>query len=300
MRRLTYRPYIYMYALALVLCLALLVFYYTIRPTGEPAPVRQPITPTAQPSAISNPSSTPTPVALVIATAVPAPSDEAPILIEVASATPVANSSAITATLQPPAVSQPTPDSTAMYLTASPTQAASSGGAPTAISTTFPAMVAAAAFPLAQSAPGVWQGDPSGVTSYVLPEGAEEGEALGELSASGQATVKVQSGGEDCGLAIGSATDFILLRLRPDGGGGADVLVDHWQGDNFTTPPPSDLLHLSSSPADGWYLMQVSSADSSINYRIGDQSASLSSETQGTAQIYLYAGGSGCRYRPAS
>ncbi|PZS03772.1 MAG: hypothetical protein DLM69_02610, partial [Candidatus Chloroheliales bacterium] len=138
------------------------------------------------------------------------------------------------ATMSEAATGQELPANT---MVPTPPTAAIAVATPTSIPANPQALVQGAAIPLAESDPGTWQGGADGSATYQLPEGAAEGEALGQIATVG-ASLNLQIAsvyGEDCGAAMGNPQSFILVRLRPAGQGELNVLLDRWQGANYTT-----------------------------------------------------------------
>jgi hypothetical protein len=184
---------------------------------------------------------------------------------------------------------------------APPTNAPASGAVtPIAPSANPNKLVMGVAIPMAQSDPGSWQVSQDGSTTYQLPEGAAEGEALGQLATSGvNLSVQLASTGEDCGVAVGSPQNFTLLRLRPTGQSELDVLLDQWQGDNYTTPPPATTLIIKNDAASKWHTLTLTMNSGQLTYTVDGRAGTAAASPPPGSSAYLYAGGGGCEYRPA-
>lgn len=184
--------------------------------------------------------------------------------------------------------------------TAPPTPAYTSvTTSPASVQTRTSTPPVASSLPLAGSDLGTWRITQDGNTTYQLPEGASEGEALGQLTHASNAPISVQiaSSGDDCGLALGDAQRFVLLRLRSDGQSEVDVLLDEWQGDNFTTPPPTSPLTVKNAASGTWHTVTLAQTGTTITYTVDGQSGTVATDLPPGSGAYLYAGGSGCEYR---
>jgi hypothetical protein len=261
--------------------------------SGNARPSVSMVSATPTPTATPTPLPPPSPTLLHIAaapTVAAAPTATSPAAADQPTATSPTADNQPTANNQPAATSQPSASPETSIAPTPPTPLAAN-----------PPMVQGVAIALAQSDPGTWQATTSGTTTYLLPEGAEEGEALGQAHtvAGTSFSAQIATSGDDCGIAVGSSPrDFILLRLRPAGQHETDVLLDQWQGDNYTTPPPITPLIITSSGIGNWHNVTLNWTDGQLQYTIDQQSNATTLPVAAGATAYLYAGGSGCQYRP--